>query len=108
MSSLEQQYKERYELFLTPAAEELERYIRDVFRGQARIDRITARAKSIGRFMQKALKEKTGIPHYTSPLTQIQDQIGCRIVTFYLSDVRSASEHALKHLRPIESKEIIP
>src|SRR5437667_4772586 len=102
MTDLEQEYRERREQFLVPAAEKLELHLRNVFHGNARIDRISARAKAVGRFVQKALKEEEGKRKYTNPLSQIQDQIGARIVTFYAPDVGALSDHALNYLKPVE------
>ena len=59
-------------------------------RGVGRIDQLTGRAKSIESFLAKAKKKcEDGSYRYKEPLVDIQDQIGVRIITFYLSDVNN-------------------
>lgn len=88
---LQAPYMSRYENILVPLTARLEPYLRDIVSGHQRIDRISVRPKSVVRFLEKAGKEKDGVPKYSDPLNQIQDQIGARIVTFYLSDVAALS-----------------
>lgn len=110
MSDLREVYARRYSEVLQPLSVELEKYIQELFAGYVRVDRISARAKSIDRFVDKANKvdDETGKPKYLEPLHQIQDQLGARIVTFYLSDVNRVSEHILKYFQPIEAKDLVP
>jgi ppGpp synthetase/RelA/SpoT-type nucleotidyltranferase len=71
--------------------------------GFTRIDQISGRAKSIERFKIKALKKLDNeIFKYENPLIEIQDQIGIRIVTFYLSDVEYISKIILDFYESIE------
>jgi ppGpp synthetase/RelA/SpoT-type nucleotidyltranferase len=71
--------------------------------GFTRIDQISGRAKSIEKFKLKALKKfNSGKFKYERPLTEIQDQIGIRIVAFYLSDVEYISKIILDYYEPIE------
>lgn len=93
---------------LVPLATRIENYVRQVLSGVARIDRISARAKSTDRFLGKAAKEKDGVLKYDDPLNQIQDQVGLRIVVFYLSDVETVAAEIKKYLRPIEEQSIVP
>lgn len=75
----------------------------------SRVDRITARAKSVDRFIGKALRTRDdGQLKYSDPIHQIQDQVGARIVVFYLSDVERVSREIVKYLRPIEAQTIVP
>ena len=77
--------------------------------GFTRVDKISGRAKSIERFELKALKKLSdGKFKYENPLTEIQDQIGIRIVTFYLSDVEYISEIILGFYDPIEEMDKQP
>ncbi len=108
MNELEKTYRERFDAVLKPLAVAIEEQLHEYFEGQPRIDRITARAKSVDRFLAKAQKEKNGKRKYTEPLQQIQDQVGARIVIFYQSDVEPAAEIIKKYYRLIESKDIIP
>ncbi len=106
---LERTYTDLRASTLEPLAERLANYLRTSTAGTLRIDRISARAKSVERFIGKALKlREDGRRKYSDPLHQIQDQVGARIVTFYLSDVVRVSEVVEKYLRPIETQAIVP
>src|SRR6516162_9569039 len=86
--SLEAKYKRRHQTVLMRLADALAIHIRDCMEGHPRIDRISARSKGVDRFLKKAGTTLVdGRLKYTEPLTQIQDQIGARIVLFYKSDV---------------------
>lgn len=108
MNQIEIDYIARYEKVLFPIAEKLESHLRDLMKGQARIDRISTRPKSVDRFMGKAMKLKDGHPKYAEPLHQIQDQIGARIITFYTDDVVRISDEVLRYLHAIETQQIVP
>src|SRR6185312_2125 len=75
---------------------------------QPRIDRISVRAKGIDRFLAKAAKEADGAPKYSDPIDQIQDQIGARIVTFYLSDVARLGATIEKYFGSVEVQNVVP
>lgn len=107
--TLEQEYTTRYRDVLIPLAANLEDFIRSrVVPTHPRIERVSARAKSIERFLDKANKAVDGLPKYGNPLKQIQDQIGARITVFYLKDVDAVAEQAKKFFNPIEEKQITP
>lgn len=108
MMDLKEQYQKRYEHALTPIATMLEDHLKDNLRGLTRIDRISARAKSIDRFLNKAAKQTDGKFKYSDPLNQIQDQIGARIVTFYLDDVEAVSKEIEAYYRKIEFRLVVP
>ena len=103
MNRLEEKYRQRYERFLTPLAQKLEIYLQECLASNPRIDRICSRAKGVGRFMQKAIKEHNGKPKYPDPLNQIYDQVGARIITFYPSDVPSMAKEVRRYLHPVEN-----
>lgn len=105
---LEQEYTRRRAEVLVPLANRLELHIKEIVSGYPRIDRVTARAKSVDRFLSKAHKVENGQAKYTEPLGQIQDQVGARIVTFYLSDVELLSKVVEGYLAHIELQKIIP
>lgn len=105
---LEGEYRQRYEEALLPIAAALQEHVADCFKGQPRIDRISARAKDIASFVEKARKQEDGKPKYSEPLDQIQDQIGCRIITFFLADVPRIDALVMKYFRAIEYKDRIP
>jgi GTP pyrophosphokinase len=108
MNELEIAYRRRFDAVLSPIADAIEQQLREYFAGAPRIDRISARAKSVQRFIGKALTVENGALKYSEPLRQIQDQVGARIITFYTSDVRRVSEIVEKYYRPIESKNLVP
>jgi putative GTP pyrophosphokinase len=101
-------YAERHDKALVPAAESLRRLLAEYMAGVPRVDRITARAKSVERFLAKASSSVGGAPKYTDPINQIQDQIGARVVAFYSSDVTTVAERVLKYFQPIEIKDLVP
>jgi putative GTP pyrophosphokinase len=108
VSTLEEVFALRRERVLVPLAARIEDHLKRLFGGFPRIDRISARAKSLDRFLGKATKRENGKPKYDDPLNQIQDQVGARIVTFYLSDVERVRVEIEKYFKFIESKKILP
>jgi putative GTP pyrophosphokinase len=108
MSELEKAYRRRFAAVLEPLATAIEQHVREHFASEPRIDRVSARAKSVERFLQKAETVVNGQPKYAEPLRQIQDQIGARIITFYSSDVPRIAQVVEKYYRTIESKDLIP
>jgi ppGpp synthetase/RelA/SpoT-type nucleotidyltranferase len=108
MTSLKETYTLRREKVLVPLAARIEDHLKDLFGSIARIDRISARAKSVDRFLGKAAKLEDGKLKYEDPLNQIQDQVGARIVTFYASDVERVRLEIEKYFKYIESQRIVP
>jgi ppGpp synthetase/RelA/SpoT-type nucleotidyltranferase len=105
VSDLKDLYENRYETILKTAAEDLARHLASIFEDQKRIDRISSRAKDPKSFIKKASKvDPDGNPKYTNPITEIQDQIGARIIVFYTSDLESTKNLIEEYLRPIEIK----
>lgn len=108
MSKLESTYRERHKSILAPLATRLQDHLRDLVGDLPHIDRVAARAKSVDRFVAKAEKSINGKKKYRDPLVQIQDQIGARIVVFYLRDVDVVAGRVNDHFRKIETKAIVP
>ncbi|HEX3487109.1 MAG TPA: hypothetical protein VHT51_18785 [Micropepsaceae bacterium] len=106
--SLEALYRRRYDTVLVRLAAALEVHITDLINGQSRIDRISARAKTVDRFLKKARTLDEGKPKYGEPLSQIQDQIGIRIVVFYKSDVERIDALVKKYFRAVEYQKLVP
>jgi len=106
--TLEASYRKRHETVLKPLASALANHITDCFKGQSRIDRISARPKDVSSFLTKANKMGGRHRKYSEPLHQIQDQVGARIVTFYRSDVDCLDKIVGKYFRAIESKDHVP
>lgn len=107
--SLEQEYTKRYEAALVPMAEKLGAQLEEYCASLARIDRVSARAKSVKRFLAKASKQgKAGRAKYTDPLQEIQDQIGARIITFYPDDINRVAKDVCQYFKAVEQKSLIP
>src|SRR5437016_5332916 len=103
------EYESRYRAVLTPVAAQLSLLISDHLSGTSRIDRVTARAKTPERFHSKAQgKDDSGRQRYTHPLTEIQDQIGARVVVFYQRDVESVETQLMRYFNPIETRTLVP
>lgn len=107
-SRLVASYRERYTQVLKPLEELLLEHIRQYFRGQPRIDRISVRAKEIDSFIEKSKNTENGKLKYVDPLDQIQDQIGARVITFYRSDVEALDAIVQRYFTAIELKDRIP
>lgn len=105
---LESLYRERRESVLAPMATRIQDNLKYCLKGCQRIDCITARAKSIDRFLMKAKKVENSQNKYSDPLNQIQDQVGARVVTFYLSDVEAIAAEVDRYFRKIEDRTVVP
>lgn len=93
---------------LINAKEGLVSNINEILRDTKHIDTISGRVKELTRFIKKAGKENEGRLKYTYPLTEIQDQIGVRIVVFYKSDVEVVRDVIHNYFNPIEFKAYLP
>jgi ppGpp synthetase/RelA/SpoT-type nucleotidyltranferase len=105
---LKSTYETRYKNYLLPLARDLEVLLRDLLKEHHRVDRIIARPKSPQRFLEKAAKKSKGKAKYSEPLAQIQDQVGARIVTFYLDDVKGIESIIDDYFSHIEKKDMYP
>lgn len=107
--SLEEDYAKRHADVLEPMADKLRALLETYCVGLDRIDRISARAKSLERFFAKASKkDDDGNPKYADPLDEIQDQIGARIITFYIEDVERIEREVCQYFKAVEQKSLIP
>lgn len=97
------EYMTRYDTVLSILEKKLLPYIAGLVGEIPRVDRITVRAKSPDRFVDKALKANEDDSFkYSDPLNEIQDQLGARITVFYLSDVEVVKSVILRYFVPIE------
>jgi len=103
-----EKYTENYKCYLKPITQDLESYFYDLFSDNLRIDRISARPKNVQSFSEKITKLENGELKYKHPLIEIQDQIGVRIVCFYLSDLKPIEEIVKQYFRPIEEQHKMP
>lgn len=94
-------YKNNFQL-LTETAIKLEDNLKEFLYEYPRIDRINARVKTFEKFKSKSLKQNNGILKYDEPLKQIQDQIGARIITYYLDDVDKIAEKINHYYEAVE------
>ena len=106
--ALKDDYEARFDGVLRQLANAIEEQLKAYLEGEVRIDRVQARAKSVDRFMAKAAKQQGDVPKYQEPLHQIQDQIGARVISFYLSDVKRVSDIVERYFRSVEAKNLIP
>jgi putative GTP pyrophosphokinase len=94
---------------LEKVATKLDDYIHHCLMGVKNIDRISARAKTPDSFIKKANKQKDdGKPKYSSPLLQIQDQIGARIVVFLKNDVEIVATEMERYFQFVERQDHVP
>jgi putative GTP pyrophosphokinase len=108
LEQLQTEYKRRFDTVLVRLADSLGKHIAECLQGQPRIDDISARAKDIGRFVEKASTQMDGKPKYSDPLSQIQDQLGARIIVFYQSDVERIDELVKRYFCAIEYRKVVP
>jgi len=102
-AELRKEYESRFRSVLVPVAAQLQAVLLGYLKGTPRIDRVSVRAKYPDSFMKKAFKVKNGVPAYSDPLGEIQDQIGARVIAFYTSDIDPISKCILKYFRHIEA-----
>lgn len=108
LNSLRTEYESRRASTLEELAERIKKHIQDLVSDYPRLDSVRARAKEVESFLKKAQKTEEGKPKYNDPLNQIQDQLGARVVVFYLADVEEISNTIGKYLQAIEAKSIEP
>lgn len=107
MTNLKTAYQYRLSI-LEEIARRIQLQLHDYLRAEQRIDRISARPKSLDRFLKKAEAISDGKPKYSDPIHQIQDQVGARVITFYLSDINRIEHAIMKYYRPVEAKVLVP
>ena len=108
MIDVNEQYQGRFPN-LVQVAQNLETFLADLMRDTPGIDRISCRAKLPASFAVKAQKvSENGEAKYESPLDQIQDQIGARVVVRYLGDIQSTAATLERYLTPWEKQTLEP
>ncbi len=109
MTDAIEEYRRRHEAFLKTVARMLQAHIEGYLVGVSNIDRVAARAKDPARFAEKARRtDESGHAKYRSPLTEIQDQLGARVVVFYRDDVTAVANIITRYFQPIEQRELVP
>lgn len=79
-------YSEREDL-LNQLKEQLEVKALSALDGVAHIDRISFRVKDRESFTKKALTHIEGVRKYDNPLSEIEDQVAGRVLTFFRDDI---------------------
>lgn len=105
------EYAELYGSCLCDIAENLQAHVHALLSeaGLEGVERVTARAKSPVSFSGKArLVLENGERRYSEPLTQIQDQLGTRVIVLSASSVDPVIEVVHRFLQPIEDIEKAP
>jgi ppGpp synthetase/RelA/SpoT-type nucleotidyltranferase len=95
-------------LILLDLAARIEKNLSEVLNGIDHIDRIGCRIKTENSFLDKTLKKQSGKWKYQTPLKEIQDLIGARIVVYYKTDVESVVERVKKFYQTVETNMIVP
>lgn len=73
-----------------------------------RIDQISCRIKDINSFINKSQKIENNEIKYKMPFREIQDQIGVRIVVYYIDEVEPLAELIKEYFSFIEEKRFPP
>ncbi len=108
-TALATMYTRHFTDVLSPLADSLRALIVDHLKGEPRIDRVSARAKSPERFVAKAARvDVHGALKYSNPLDQIQDQIGVRVIVYFKSDAVRVGAVLKRYLRHVEQKTLVP
>jgi putative GTP pyrophosphokinase len=107
-AELKSKYESRFDRVLMPLSGRLDLYLREVVKDYPRLDRVSVRPKAVDRFLEKAGRLEGGVRKYSDPLNQIQDQIGARVVTFYLSDVDHLGSRIEEFFGSIEVQHVVP
>jgi putative GTP pyrophosphokinase len=105
---IETEYRQRWKQYLMPIAIKLQERLLDELKDVPRVDRISARAKDPIKFINKSEKYEDGTAKYENPLVQIQDQIGARIIVFYVDDVVVVEKAIDDYYRRIEKQDLVP
>ncbi|MBI5373635.1 MAG: hypothetical protein HZA79_16545 [Sphingobacteriales bacterium] len=89
-------------------ASKIEKNLLDIFGDTEHIDRIGCRVKGEKSFLNKALKEENGTLKYKTPLKEVQDLIGARVVVYYKTDVDNLVYVVKKFFNTVEKNKIVP
>ncbi len=105
------QYGDQFPI-LEEVAHAIEDHIMEILQASefTHIDSVSGRAKSVESFLEKAdrVNKDTGRQKYNRPLEEIQDQIGIRVVTLYISDIEPVRDIILKDFARVEDREVVP
>lgn len=71
------------------------------------IDRIGFRVKGVDSFVEKVV-DRGAKPAYTNPLSQVEDQIGGRVIVLFQHDLAPVEELLLETFRKVELEHRVP
>jgi putative GTP pyrophosphokinase len=97
---LQEAYASRLNL-LEELAKSLERETLDALLGLEHVDRVSFRVKTLDSFISKAT-DSANQPPYSSPLTEIEDQVAGRVIVFFLSDIELIRDRIQRTFRTVE------
>lgn len=97
---LRRRYEKRRGLLKALAAN-LERSLVEQLRGVDHIDRISFRVKGTSSYLNKVLGHE---PPYRAPLVEVEDQVGGRVLVFFLSGVEIVRQRIHQVFRPVEGE----
>ncbi len=101
-------YRNRFDAY-NAVAENLKVLVEGHLTGVPNIDRVAARPKHPDRFAEKVgRRDEDGGAKYRWPLTEIQDQLGVRVVVFYQESVEMVGDTLLRYLQEIEQTQLVP
>src|SRR5438128_1112217 len=79
----------------------LERETVDALAAIEHVDRVSFRVKSTESFVAKA-SDPANSPPYTHPLLEVEDQIGGRVIVFFLRDIAAVQERLSQTFSTVE------
>lgn len=101
-------YRSRFDSY-AEVAERLRHLVEGHLAGAPNVDRVTARPKDPDRFAEKVGRRgEDGELKYRWPLTEIQDQLGVRVIVFYQESVDAVGTALLRYLQEIEQTQLVP
>lgn len=106
--------KEQVELFkkirtiLVDISTEIEAELKEALADKLHVDKISCRVKTIDSYTDKINKEKDGKLKYETPIKEIQDLIGARVVVYYKQTADAMFDYLSKYFRVVERTRIIP
>lgn len=93
---------------LKEIASKIETQLLEIFAETEHIDRVGCRVKGEKSFLDKSLKQEKNVLKYQSPLKEIQDLIGARVVVYYKTDVETVVEIIKRFFNTVEKNKVVP
>jgi putative GTP pyrophosphokinase len=93
---------------LKDIASKIETQLLEIFAGTEHIDRIGCRIKAEKSFLDKTLKQENGVFKYQTPLKEIQDLIGARVIVYYKTDVETVVQIIKRFFNTVEKNKVVP